>query len=125
MAKKKSTELDAQGSVQEIDDDDFRPEVLESDIPVLVIFSAEGCSYCSKMKPILGRLAQKFSGRVRFVQLEYGESPVAIAHYKIQTLPTLVMILDGEEIGKNPGFMKERELVSAIESVLAAAEEDE
>ena len=61
--------------LERIDDTHFTAEVLESDVPVVVDFTAPWCAPCRVMKPVLEELADERTD-MRFVQLDVDENPV-------------------------------------------------
>ena len=56
-------------------DDNFKEEVLESEIPVLVDFFATWCGPCKMMGPIIEEVAKEYEGKVKIGKLDIDESP--------------------------------------------------
>lgn len=95
-------------------DTDFRRDVLESPVPVLVDFWAAWCPPCHQVAPVLERIAEERAGRLRVVKVDNDANPVVSAHYKVMGLPTMLLFRDGEPVlqltGARPKAAIDREL---------------
>jgi thioredoxin 1 len=80
------------GRVLHLTDENFKQEVLEARIPVLVDFSASWCIPCRI--PVIPKLAVKYGLRVG--QLDVSENPQIATHYHIRSVPTFMVFVAGE-----------------------------
>ena len=80
------------GRVLHLTDENFKQEVLEAKIPVLVDFSASWCIPCRI--PVIPNLAVKYGFRVG--QLDVGENPRIATRYYIRSVPTFMVFIAGE-----------------------------
>ena len=87
--------------------ENYRQEIQESDIPVLVEFFADWCGKCAMMKPIVEEIERKYRGRIRFCEVEIDESPLLAAHYEADTVPTFVFFQRGHCLGSMHGIIDE------------------
>lgn len=83
-------------NVARVDSSNFEREVLGSDIPVVVEFSAPWCGPCRSLAKKLDKLAIKLKGRVRFVTVDVDASPELKERYRVDSLPTALMFYQGE-----------------------------
>ncbi|MDX2090853.1 MAG: thioredoxin family protein [Kofleriaceae bacterium] len=66
-------------------------------------FTARWCGPCKTMEPILGALAAEYADRVRLVAVDVHDEPVIAERFSVRSMPTLVLIRDGREIGRVVG----------------------
>lgn len=103
-----------------VNESTFRQEVLESNEPVLVDFSAAWCGPCRALAPTLERLSDEFSGRAKVVKVDVDEASQLAMRYGVQAVPTLVFFADGREVHRAAGLPSEGALRESIEALAAA-----
>lgn len=96
--------------VQRVDANSFGPEVLESQLPVVVDFYADWCGPCKKMEPLLEKISQQFEGKVKVVKLNSDENQPLSLKYQVRGLPTLILFRAGQEVDRKLGFQSEQDL---------------
>ena len=95
--------------------DNFEEEVLKSDVPVLVDMFATWCGPCKMMAPVVAQLAEEYEGTVKVGKLDIDQNVDIVAQYKIMSVPTFLVIKDGEVKAKLIGAVSKEELVEAID----------
>jgi thioredoxin 1 len=105
-------------NVKEVSDTNFRSEVLNSTVPVLVDFWAPWCGPCRMVSPLVEELAGEFTGKMNFVKLNTDENPSTATSYGIRSIPTLMIFKAGQPVGQIIGFRPKAELKKQIESVV-------
>ena len=101
-----------------VTDTTWTDEVLLSDRPVLVNFTADWCPPCRKLKPILHEIADELGDRVRVVTLDIDTSPNAARDYGVLSAPTLALFQGGELVRAVVGLRPKRQILSMIEDAL-------
>lgn len=85
------------------------------DKPTVVDFSADWCSWCKKLEPIIEKLEDKYSEAIEFKTIDTDEHPELAKAYNIRGLPTLVFLdKNGNEIGRIEGFSSEEIIETEI-----------
>jgi len=98
-----------------IADSNFKQEVLESNLPVLVDFWAEWCAPCHMIAPAVEEIAKEYSGRLKVCKLNVDEAPKTASEYGVMSIPTLAIFKGGEIVDKSVGVMSKDVLAAKIE----------
>jgi len=91
-------EHEAMNGVKEITEAEFRSEVLDSDVPVLVDFFAPWCGPCRALAPVLEGVAKAYDGRVKVVKVNVDDAQQLAADHRIRGVPTLLFFRDGDVV---------------------------
>lgn len=101
------------GAVKELTDKDF-DAVTEKGV-VLVDFWAPWCGPCRMQTPILEAVAQKIGGKAVISKMNVDEHTATPSKFGVRSIPTLILMKDGELVEKFVGVQQEGSLVQAIE----------
>ena len=89
-------------------------ELIQSEIPVLVDFSAEWCGPCKMLAPILKELKSKVGDAVKIIKIDIDANEQLAASLQIRSVPTLIVFQNGEAKWRESGVMT----VVQLENVL-------
>ncbi len=101
-------------NVPAITDEAFEAEVLKSELPVLVDFSAVWCVPCKMVAPIVDALAVEMKGKINVRMMDVDASPKTPAKYGIRGIPTLLLFKGGELKETLVGAVSKDKIVAAI-----------
>ncbi|PWI20489.1 thiol reductase thioredoxin [Streptomyces sp. Act143] len=104
--------------MRDVTDADFAAEVIGSELPVLVEFTADWCPPCRQMGPVLRALAAEEAGRLKVVQLNVDHNPTTTNAYKVLSMPTFMVFRGGEPVKAMVGARPKRRLLEEIADVL-------
>jgi thioredoxin 2 len=91
------------GQPIELTDANFEAVVEETSLPVLVDFWAAWCGPCQMMAPAFKQAAAELKGRALLVKVNSDDNPALSRRFAIRSIPTLVKIVNGRELGRHSG----------------------
>ena len=102
----------------EINDSNFKSEVSDSQIPVLVDFWAPWCGPCKMVAPVLDEISKEYEGKVKVAKLNVDESPNTATEFGIRSIPTLIMFKDGKVLEQTIGVQSRENIKQMIDKSL-------
>ena len=99
----------------------FQKEVIESEQPVLVDFTAVWCGPCKMLDPVVKQLALDWEGKVRIVKLDVDDNPDLAMQYQVMGVPTLMLFVGGEPKQRVTGYQPKDSIISKIGSFIPSA----
>ncbi len=84
-------------------EEEFEEKVLKSELPVLLDFYANWCGPCRSLSPHVQEIAETYKDKLKVIKVDCDECQNLAIDFKIKTIPTLVIMKDGEEIDRNVG----------------------
>ena len=103
-------------SIRPVTDDTFEPEVLKSELPVLVDYWAEWCGPCKSIAPILDEVAQEYGGRLKVAKMNVDENQQVPAKFGIRGIPTLMLFKNGNLEATKVGALSKSQLTAFLDS---------
>ena len=98
----------------------FEADVLGSDLPVLVEFTAPWCRPCKAIEPFLVDLGREHEGRLRVARLDIDANLRVPSRYGVLPLPTVILFAAGQPVETIHGAQPRRRYAEAVERTLAA-----
>ena len=102
--------------IEHITDDSFEPQVLRSDLPVLVDYWAEWCGPCKQIAPILDEVAKEYDGRLKVAKINVDENRQVPARFGIRGIPTLMLFRNGNVEDTRVGALSKSQLTAFLDS---------
>ncbi|QEG25049.1 thioredoxin family protein [Mariniblastus fucicola] len=97
----------------------FAPEVLDSEIPVVVELRKGCCAPCEKLEAIVERLADEFKGQIKFVKVNVSEESSLADYFDPHQLPALALVDHSKDEGFYLGELQESEIRERLQKWIA------
>lgn len=111
-------------NVLELTDTNFHQEVLKSPVPYLVDFWAVWCGPCRMMAPVLDEIASSYDDRLRVGKLNVDNEIKAANELNIQSIPTLILFVNGKEAERIIGAVPKDFLIEKIKKYLVTMDSE-
>lgn len=102
-------------SVIQLTSENFKQEVGEARVPVLVDFWASWCGPCKMMGPVVEQIAEDMGDSARVCKINIDEQPELASQYNVMSIPTFILFKDGKEVNRTIGAMPKEELARLFE----------
>ncbi len=107
------------GDATGLNDDTFSQA---TDVPASVVdFWSPSCVPCMKYKPVFEAVAAQPPGGVFMATVNADESPQTMAYYGIDSMPTTLFFVSGEEVYRTQGILQKQELLDTIVKYIPSA----
>ncbi len=106
------------GNTVHTTDANFKNDVMDSKIPVLVDFWAEWCGPCRLVSPLLDELAKEYEGKIKIAKVNVDENQQVSIDFHIRSIPTLLFFKNGQMVKQLVGAHPKTKLVEEIQEIL-------
>ena len=100
-------------SALQITKDNFQSEIMNSDKPVLLDFWASWCGPCRMVLPIIEQIAGERDD-IKVAKINVDEEPELARQYGIMTIPTLMVIKDGQVVKQSAGAKSKAQILDML-----------
>ena len=96
----------------DVTETDFSEKVLEASRgrPVMVDFWADWCPPCRALTPVLEKVTRGLHGAVLLAKVEVDENMRLAGRYRLRGFPTVILFVQGEEVGRFSGARSEQQV---------------
>ncbi|MGD0524364.1 MAG: thioredoxin domain-containing protein [Polyangiaceae bacterium] len=109
------------GSVPYVTERDFEKEVLRSELPVLMEFTADWCQPCKTIAPEVEAFARDMEGKAKVVKIDVDKSPVIAQQLRVQSVPTFMVVAEGRIQDAVVGAIRKKKMQEMVEPFLPRA----
>ena len=102
----------------EVNKDDFKANVVDSPVPVIVDFWAQWCGPCRKLSPVLEQIQAEFPNEIKVVKVNGDDNLEIMQEYGVMGLPTLLFFKGGEVKEIMVGMIPKSSIISNIKKLL-------
>jgi thioredoxin 1 len=98
----------------ELTQENFKNEVLDSNLPVLVDFWAPWCGPCKSIAPVVDEIAKEYMGKLKVGKVNVDQQQQIAMQYGIRSIPTLLIFKNGAVVDQFVGAVPKSTLVEKI-----------
>ena len=109
------------GAVPFVTERDFEAQVLRSELPVLMEFTAEWCQPCKQIAPEVEAFAREMEGKAKVVKVDVDKSPVIAQQLRVQSVPTFMVVAEGRIQDAVVGAIRKKKMQELVEPFLPRA----
>ena len=93
--------------------ENFDNEALNSELPVLIDFYAEWCGPCRMLGPVIDEIAEEAT-TFKVGKVNIDEQPELATRYQVMSVPTLIVIKNGEVVNRISGVTPKQKILDMI-----------
>jgi thioredoxin 1 len=102
----------------DLDQSNFKKEVLESQTPVLIDFWAPWCGPCKMVGPVIEEIATQYAGKIHVGKINVDDNQELASEYGVMSIPTICLFKDGNPAFRLVGFRPKKEITGEIDKYL-------
>ena len=101
-------------AVIEINKDNFKSEVQDSNVPVLLDFWAEWCAPCRMLSPVVDEVAEERDD-IKVGKINVDEQGELAVQFKVMSIPTLIVMKNGEAVKRSTGAIPKSAILELVQ----------
>ena len=90
-------------------------DLINSEVPVLVDFSAEWCGPCKMMAPVLQEVSKKMGDKARIVKIDVDQNSKIAESLQVRSVPTLIIFRNGKQLYRQAGVHSANQLTELLQ----------
>ncbi|MFI0491640.1 thioredoxin [Flavobacterium sp.] len=88
--------------------------IINSEKPVLIDFSAEWCGPCKMLAPILKQVKDSLGDRITIIKIDVDKNQVLASKYQVRGVPTMVLYQNGIQLWRQSGVLTKDQIIKTI-----------
>ena len=101
-------------AITNLSKDNYKKEVLDTDKTILIDFWAGWCGPCKMLSPIIDEVANEVADNIKICKVNIDEQQDLATQFGIMSIPTLVVIKNGQIINNSVGVRSKEEILEML-----------
>ena len=93
-------------------------QIIDSEIPVLVDFSAEWCGPCKMLTPILKQVKDDLGDKIKIIKIDIDKNQSLSTKYSVRGVPTMILFKNGNQLWRQSGLVQKDHILNQVKSHL-------
>lgn len=93
-------------------------QIIDSEIPVLVDFSAEWCGPCKMLAPILKQVKDDLGDKIKIIKIDIDKNQSLSTKYAVRGVPTMILFKNGNQLWRQSGLVEKDHILNQVKSHL-------
>lgn len=111
-----------ESAIAQVTEREFEQEVIRSEVPVLIEFSAEWCAPCKQIAPEVEAFAREMRGKVKVVKVDIDRAPLLARELRVQSVPTFMVFAEQRIVDVQVGAIGKKQMHAMMEPFMPRAE---
>lgn len=103
----------------EVSQENFEKIVLRENLPVVIEFGAVWCAPCKRLEPELEKLVEQWKDKFILAHINVDQDPDLAMQYSVMSVPTVILIKNGDEMERFTGFKPIGKIIESFESYIS------
>ena len=98
-----------------VNNKNFKEEVLESKVPVVIDFFAQWCGPCKMMLPVVDEISKDMEGKAKVCKVNIDDEQDLAVKYGIMSIPTFLIFKDGKVVNSIVGVQDKQKIINLLQ----------
>jgi len=90
--------------------------IINSDIPVLIDFSADWCGPCKMLAPVLKQVKEALGDKIKIIKIDVDKNQLLATKYQVRGVPTMLLFKNGKQLWRQSGLVQKEQLLNVVKT---------